>query len=125
MWWIIQTVRPRTKREALPHGYARMKTLPKTDAVIIGGGWTGLLMAKEMAARTPISIVVLERGAPRHKEDYAGGMDELDYNVRFRMMQNYSLQTATLRYTTRDRAIPIRRLGSFMPGQGTGGAGEH
>ena len=40
-----------------------MKNLPKTDAVIIGGGWTGLLMAKELAARTPISVVVLERGA--------------------------------------------------------------
>ena len=52
-------------------------------------------------------------------------MDELDYNVRFRMMQDYSLQTVTLRYTTKDRAIPIRQLGSFMPGQGTGGAGEH
>ena len=102
-----------------------MKTLPKTDAVIIGGGWTGLLMAKELAARTPISIVVLERGAARHKEDYAGGMDELDYNVRFRLMQDYSLQTVTLRYTTKDRAIPVRQLGSFMPGQGTGGAGEH
>ena len=93
--------------------------------VIIGGGWTGLLMAKEIAARTPISVVVLERGAPRHKEDYVGDMDELDYNVRFRLMQDYSLQTVTLRYTTRDRAMPIRQLGSFMPGQGTGGAGEH
>ena len=102
-----------------------MKNLPKTDAVIIGGGWTGLLMAKELAARTPLQMVVLERGAARHKEDYAGGMDELDYNVRFRMMQDYSLQTATLRYTPKDRAIPIRQLGSFMPGQGTGGAGEH
>jgi gluconate 2-dehydrogenase alpha chain len=101
------------------------KTLPKTDAVIIGGGWTGLLMAKELAARTPISVVVLERGAPRHKEDYAGGMDELDYNVRFRLMQDYSLQTVTLRYTLKDKAIPVRQLGSFMPGQGTGGAGEH
>ena len=102
-----------------------MKTLPKTDAVIIGGGWTGLLMAKELSARTPISVVVLERGAPRHKEDYVGGMDELDYNVRFRLMQDYGLQTVTLRYTTKDKAIPVRQLGSFMPGQGTGGAGEH
>ena len=102
-----------------------MKTLPKTDAVIIGGGWTGLLMAKELSARTPISVVVLERGAPRHKEDYIGGMDELDYNVRFRLMQDYGLQTVTLRYTTKDKAIPVRQLGSFMPGQGTGGAGEH
>lgn len=102
-----------------------MKTLPAVDAVVIGGGWTGLLMAKELGARTPISVVVLERGAARHKEDYAAGMDELDYNVRFRLMQDYSLQTVTLRYTPSDRAIPIRQLGSFMPGQGTGGAGEH
>ena len=102
-----------------------MKTLPATDVVIIGGGWTGLLMAKELGARTPLSILVLERGAPRHKEDYVAGMDELDYNVRFRMMQDYSLETATLRHTVRDRSIPIRQLGSFMPGQGTGGAGEH
>jgi gluconate 2-dehydrogenase alpha chain len=102
-----------------------MKTLPSTDVVIIGGGWTGLLMAKELGARTPVSIVVLERGAPRHSDDYVAAMDELDYNVRFRMMQDYSQETATLRHTVRDRAIPIRQLGSFMPGQGTGGAGEH
>ena len=102
-----------------------MKTLPKTDVVVIGGGWTGLLIAKELAARSPVKVAILERGVPRHKEDYVGGMDELDYNVRFRMMQDYALETATLRYTLRDRAIPIRQLGSFMPGQGTGGAGEH
>ena len=102
-----------------------MKTLPTTDAVIIGGGWTGLLMAKELGARTPLSVVVLERGAPRNPKDYTAGMDELDYNVRFRLMQDYSLQTVTLRYTPQDKAIPVRQLGSFMPGQGTGGAGEH
>jgi gluconate 2-dehydrogenase alpha chain len=102
-----------------------MKTLPAVDAVIIGGGWTGLLMAKELGARTPMSVVVLERGSARHKEDYIADMDELDYNVRFRLMQDYGLQTVSLRYTTNDRAIPVRQLGSFMPGQGTGGAGEH
>src|SRR2546423_14724699 len=101
-----------------------MKTLTKIDAVVIGGGWTGLLIAKEIAARTPLSVAVLERGAARHKEDYVGGMDELDYNVRFRMMQDYSRETVTLRYTARDHAIPIRQLGSFMPGQGTGEAGD-
>ena len=36
-----------------------MKTLPPVDAVIIGGGWTGLLMAKELSTRTSLSIVVL------------------------------------------------------------------
>jgi gluconate 2-dehydrogenase alpha chain len=102
-----------------------MKTLPHVDAVIVGGGWSGLLMAKELGARTSLSVAVLERGRPRHKEDYVTGMDELDYNVRFSMMQDYGLETATLRYTPRDRAIPIRQLGNFMPGMGTGGAGEH
>lgn len=102
-----------------------MKTLPHVDAVIVGGGWSGLLMAKELGARTALSVAVLERGRPRHKEDYVTGMDELDYNVRFSMMQDYGLETATLRYTPRDRAIPIRQLGNFMPGMGTGGAGEH
>jgi gluconate 2-dehydrogenase alpha chain len=102
-----------------------VKTLPAVDAVIIGGGWTGLLMAKELGARTPLSIVVLERGKARHKQDYIADMDELDYNVRFRLMQDYAQQTVSLRYSTKDTAIPVRQLGSFMPGQGTGGAGEH
>jgi gluconate 2-dehydrogenase alpha chain len=102
-----------------------MKTLPRTDVAIIGGGWTGLLIAKELGARTSLSVTVLERGAARTQQDYVTGMDELDYNVRFRMMQDYSRETVTLRHTRRDRAVPIRQLGSFMPGQGTGGAGEH
>ena len=42
-----------------------MKTLPSVDVVIVGGGWTGLLMAKELGSRTTLSVVVLERGKPR------------------------------------------------------------
>ena len=102
-----------------------MKNLPRTDIAIVGGGWTGLLLAKEIAQRTALNIVVLERGGPRRAEDYTNGMDELDFNVRFSLMQDYSKQTVTLRYTPRDHAIPIRQLGNFLPGSGTGGAGEH
>ncbi|HXW63253.1 MAG TPA: GMC family oxidoreductase [Candidatus Acidoferrales bacterium] len=102
-----------------------MRSLPRTDVVVVGAGWTGLLMAKEIAKRTALHVVVLERGAPRHKDDYVNDMDELDYNVRFSMMQDYSKETVTLRYTPRDTAIPIRQLGNFLPGNGTGGAGEH
>ena len=49
-----------------------MKTLPSTDVLIIGGGWTGLLMAKELSARTSASIVILERGRDR-RPDYSQG----------------------------------------------------
>ena len=102
-----------------------MKNLPKVDAVIIGGGWSGLLMASQLGSRTALSVAVIERGGARKLADYMGGMDELEFNVRFRMMQDYSQETVTLRYNMRDRAVPIRQLGNFLPGTGTGGAGEH
>ena len=102
-----------------------MKTLPSVDVVIIGGGWTGLLMAKELGSRTALSVVVLERGGPRKTDDYGDDMDELDYTIRFRMMQDVSQETVTLRHDSSQRALPLRQHGSFLPGSGVGGAGEH
>ena len=102
-----------------------MKTLKPVDVVIIGGGWTGLLMAKELGARTSLNIVVLERGAQRKSGEYAHDMDELDYAIRLRMMQNPSRETVTLRNGASQRALPLREFASFLPGDGLGGAGEH
>ena len=102
-----------------------MKVLPAVDVVIVGGGWTGLLMAKELGARTALSVVVLERGEAHKIEDYATDMDELDYAIRFRMMQDLSQETVTLRHSTSQRAVPLRQHGSFLSGSGVGGAGEH
>ena len=102
-----------------------MKALPPVDVVIVGGGWTGLLMAKELGTRTSLSVVVLERGALRKTEDYGDDMDELDYTIRLRMMQDASRETVTLRHDMSQRALPLRQHGSFLPGSGVGGAGEH
>lgn len=103
----------------------QMKKLKSVNVVIVGGGWTGLAMAKEITGRTSHSVLVLERGAPRKATDYGDGMDELDYAIRLRLMQNIAEETITHRHSPRDPAVPVRQYGSFLPGSGVGGAGEH
>ncbi|MDE3195187.1 MAG: GMC family oxidoreductase, partial [Acidobacteriota bacterium] len=102
-----------------------MKKLKAVNVAIVGGGWTGLAMAKEIVSRTALSVVALERGGPRQSTDYLTGMDEVDYAIRFRMMQNIAEETITHRHSSRDTAVPVRQYGSFLPGAGVGGAGEH
>ncbi|MGH9665934.1 MAG: GMC oxidoreductase [Bryobacteraceae bacterium] len=102
-----------------------MKRLHPVDVVVVGAGWSGLLMAKEIATRTALHVVVLERGPARKTSDYAANMDEVDFGIRRRMMQNIAEQTITHRHSLKDRAAPIRQYGSFTPGTGTGGTGEH
>ncbi len=102
-----------------------MTNLKPVDVAIIGGGWTGLTMAKELTGAHRRSVVVLERGITRSLADYAMDMDELDYAIRLRMMQNIADETITHRHSMRDTAVPVRQYGSFLPGTGVGGAGEH
>ena len=86
-----------------------MQRLKAADVVIVGGGWVGLTMAKEIATRTSLSVVVLERGPARKMADYAAGMDEVDYSLRYRLMQNLADETATHRHSIRAAAVPIRQ----------------
>jgi gluconate 2-dehydrogenase alpha chain len=102
-----------------------MTNLKPVDVAIIGGGWSGLTMAKELTGATGLSVVVLERGVNRGLAGYAMDMDELDYAIRLRMMQNVAEETITHRHSMRDTAAPARQHGSFLPGSGVGGAGEH
>src|SRR5580692_3242959 len=104
---------------------ASMTNLKPVNVAIIGGGWSGLALANEVAGRTPQSVLVLERGIPRKTADYALDMDELDYAIRLRMMQNIADETITHRHSTSATAVPVRQYGAFLPGSGVGGAGEH
>src|SRR5437870_3251989 len=40
--------------------YPSMKRLKPADVVIVGGGWAGLSMAKEVTSRTSLSVLVLD-----------------------------------------------------------------
>jgi gluconate 2-dehydrogenase alpha chain len=103
------------------------KVLKSTDAVIVGLGWTGAIMARELT-RAGLEVVALERGPDR---DAAASFalpairDELRYSVRQELMQDPKMETVTLRHRLDDEARPVRRFGAFLPGDGVGGMGTH
>ena len=103
------------------------RKLPKKDVVIIGLGWTGAIMARELA-KAGLSVVGLERGQDRSPgEDFIlpGVRDELKYSQRLELMTDNSVDTITFRNTAAETALPIRRFGAFLPGEGVGGSGIH
>src|ERR1700730_10398937 len=103
------------------------KLLPETDAVVIGVGWTGSILARRLT-KAGLKVVGLERGAKRMPgEDFTIPYlrDDLKYAVRQELFQDAQLETVSLRHSPSETALPIRRFGSFLPGTGLGGAGAH
>ena len=98
--------------------------LPKTDVVTVGVGWTGGIIAAE-ASKAGLKVVGLERGGNRGTENFGMKHDELRYAIRGELMQDLSRETLTFRNNGGQRALPMRQYGSFMLGNGVGGAGTH
>jgi gluconate 2-dehydrogenase alpha chain len=101
--------------------------LKETDAVVVGVGWTGSIMARELT-KAGLNVVGLERGAkrmPRENFTIPAVRDDLKYAVRQELFQDTQLETVSLRHSPAETAVPIRRLGSFLPGTDLGGAGAH
>jgi gluconate 2-dehydrogenase alpha chain len=97
------------------------------DAVIIGYGWTGAIMAKTLTD-AGLSVVALERGPTRDTSpdfEYPRIADELKYGVRGDLWQPLANETVTIRHGIQDVAAPYRKYGSFILGNGVGGAGTH
>ncbi len=100
---------------------------PKVDAVIVGMGWTGAILAKELTD-AGLHVVVLERGADRDTQPdfaYPKVVDELEGSVHRRYLQSLAQETVTARHNPAGTAVPYRQMGSFKPGTGVGGAGSH
>ncbi|MDR1076038.1 MAG: GMC family oxidoreductase [Xanthomonadaceae bacterium] len=104
---------------------ARIKN--KVDAVVIGFGWAGAIMAKELT-EAGLRVVALERGPLRDTYpdgSYPQTIDELTYNSRKKLFMDISRETVTVRHGPDDVAMPYRQFGAFLPGTGVGGAGLH
>jgi len=73
--------------------------LKEVDVVIVGLGWTGGILAKELS-ETGLKVVALERGGTRSTaSDFAvpSVRDELRYVHRHDLMQNTQKDTLTIR----------------------------
>jgi gluconate 2-dehydrogenase alpha chain len=100
---------------------------PAVDAVIVGGGWTGSIIGKELAA-AGLKVVMLERGENRWTSpDYQSPQvhDELKYQRRNHTHQDASKETYTFRNSVDQTALPMRRFQFAFPGSHLGGSGMH
>lgn len=101
--------------------------LKSVDVVCVGAGLTGTILAKELTD-AGLKVVALERGHMRDTvPDFAMpyAHDELKYVRRHELMQDLSRETLTFRNAMSETALPMRQLGSFLPGEGVGGAAVH
>jgi choline dehydrogenase-like flavoprotein len=104
-----------------------MRRLPEVDVVVVGMGWSGSILARELT-RAGLHVVGLERGPARSPaEDFVlpAVRDELKYVQRQELFQDAQTETVTMRHEPGETALPIRRFGAFLPGTGVGGAGSH
>lgn len=97
------------------------------DVVMVGLGWTNSIMGMELTEEG-LEVLALEQGPDRDTVpdwSYPAMADELTYAVRLKMMRQTALSTVTVRHNIHEEALPYRQLGSFLPGDGVGGAGTH
>src|ERR1700704_530655 len=103
------------------------RKLPSRDVVIIGLGWTGTILAYELA-KAGLDVVAIERGPWRDTAtDFppAYAQDELRYAIRLDLFLRPEQDTLTFRNNKGQTALPMRNFVSFLPGNGVGGAGVH
>ena len=101
--------------------------LKEVVAVMVGMSWTGSIMARELT-KAGLTVVGLERGhdlSPHENFALPGIRDELRYFRRLELMQDPALETLTFRHRPSESALPMRRFGSFLPGNSVGGAANH
>ncbi|MFG6668750.1 GMC family oxidoreductase [Halomonas sp. HNIBRBA4712] len=100
---------------------------PKADAVIVGLGWSGSVMAEELT-RAGLNVVAVERGAWREtSKDFptTTDPDELKYSVRKEILQPPAVETYTVRNNASQTALPGREWNNWTLGMNVGGAGTH
>lgn len=102
-----------------------MQVHPEVDAVMVGTGWTGAIIAQQLTD-AGLEVVALERGQARWTyPDFAHNHDYLRYDVRRGLKQDLAAESWTWRPDRGAPALPMREHGAHGLGQGLGGSGVH
>ena len=103
------------------------RKLPAKDVVIIGLGWTGSILAYELADAGLDVHRDRARALARHARPIIrrATQDELRYRIRHELFLRPEQTTFTFRNKMNETALPIRTWGAFMPPNGVGGGGVH
>lgn len=104
-----------------------MIKLKQREVVIVGGGLTAGLVSRRLVPAGH-DVLVLERGPDRTggpEGELPTQRDELRWGTQRGLTQRENVETVTLRHNTNEQALPMRRLTSFLPGFGVGGAISH
>ncbi len=103
------------------------KVREKVDAVIVGLGWAGSLMANELT-QAGLNVVAIERGSWRDTStDFPTTIDtdELRFISRRAILQPTAVETMTFRNNPIQQALPLREFNTYQFGMNVGGAGTH
>ena len=102
-----------------------MQRHPEVDAVIVGTGWAGSVIAQQLT-EAGLDVVALEHGRSQWTyPDFAHNHDELKYRVRWELMKDLSRDTITWRPDPAAPSLPLREFGNHLAGGILGGAGVH
>jgi choline dehydrogenase-like flavoprotein len=96
------------------------KKLPPKDAVIIGLGWTGSILAHELC-EAGLSVAAIERGPwrdPTAEFTPTMAQDELRFRIRHDLFLRPAQTSVTFRNNAGQTALPVRNWGAFMLGNG-------
>src|SRR3954463_3804630 len=96
--------------------------LAPVDVLLVGFGWTGAILAQELTD-AGLKVLALERGAWRDTPtDFAPtfAQDELRYYWRRELVQAPAHSALPIRNNPSQTALPMRQLGSFLPGTNVG-----
>ena len=86
------------------------KTMKAVDAVMVGMGWSGSIMARELT-KAGLTVVGLERGADRSpSEDFAlPRIHTAQIPAALELMLDTAVETHTFRNSPSELALPMRR----------------